>query len=396
MNQFDPKTEKFIHFRHQKGNKNSICGDYVLSVREDNKGNIWIGTWADGVTVYNPEKKTYEHFKNNPSDASSLSSNNAWTIFEDSDKNIWIGTYDGGLNLFNPDKNNFTRYMWDGQSYTHEGSNQTGINNNFINALSEDSYGNICISTNGGGLNFFNKKTKAFSHFVPNEKENSISDFNVYCTYEDRNRNLWFGTRKGLNFLDRKTNKFTVYTTADGLPSNLVYGILDDEKGNLWISSIKGLSRFNISSKTFKNFTKEDGLQSEEFREAAYFKSSSGTMYFGGIEGLNQFNPEDLQPLKFQPPLVITNFQVFNKDVPVAANEKDPSPLKINITETEAITLSHDQSVFSFEFASLNYVLPEKKQYAYMMQGFDNGWNYVGKRHTATYTNLDPKNMSLK
>jgi PAS domain S-box-containing protein len=193
----------------------------------------------------------------------------------------------------------------------------------------------------------------------------------------------------GLNSFDRKTNTFTVYTTKEGLPNNTVFGILEDNKKNLWISTNKGISRFNTATKTFKNFGIADGLQSNEFKEQAYCKARSGTMYFGGNNGFNQFSPYNIRDIAFDPPLVITGFQVFNKDVAIADENNHTSPLKKDITDTKEITLSHKSSVISFEFASLNYTSSEKKQYAYMLEGFDKTWNEVGTQRMATYTNLD-------
>lgn len=382
LNLFDPITGKFTCFKHEINEANSICGDHVLSVCEDRKGNLWIGTWGNGVTVFNRAKNTFKHFKNDPANSSSLSNNNAWAILEDKEKNIWIGTYGGGLNLFNPVTNSFTRYQYDA-------TDTTGINDNWINNLYEDSEGNIWVSTTGGGLNLFDKEMETFTHFVPDAEKNSIGNISVDGICEDRNKNLWIGTMSGLNFLDKKTNKFTVYTTSDGLPSNVIFGILKDKKGNLWLSTNKGISMFNPDSKVFKNYGVSDGLQSNEFKENAYCNSSSGAMYFGGNNGFNQFFPNNIKTIAFEPPLVITNFQVFNKDVPIAKNENDLSPLKKNIAETRDITLSYKNSVFSFQFATLNYTATERKRYAYMLEGFDKSWNEVGTQRTATYTNLD-------
>jgi len=119
-------------------------------------------------------------------------------------------------------------------------------------------------------------------------------------------------------------------------------------------------------------------------------------MYFGGNNGFNEFFPDSIKESSFDPPLAITDFRIFNKSIPVADNNDGSSPLKKNITETKSITIPYSSSVISFEFASLNYTTPEKKQYAYMLEGFDKDWNYVGNKHTATYTNLDPRNYIFK
>ncbi|MBC7886879.1 MAG: GHKL domain-containing protein [Ferruginibacter sp.] len=389
LNLFDAQNNNFTHFRHERDNDQSICGDYVLTACEDSKGNIWIGTWADGVTVFNPSNNTFKHFKNDPTNASSLSNNNAWNIFEDKDKNIWIGTFGGGLNLLNPDNKSFTHFQYDR-------NRSDGISSPYIMSIFEDSDGEMWVGTDGGGLNRYNKKAKNFSRFLHADKKNSISDNSLNAIFEDDNKNLWVGTRIGLNQFNKRTNRFTVYTVADGLPDNVIFGILEDDKRNLWISTNRGISCFNPVTKVFKNFGVSDGLQSNEFKGQAACKSTAGIMYFGGNNGFNQFSPGNIRAMAFEPPLVITKFQVFNKDVPIAINKNDPSTLKKSITETSSITLPYSNTVFSFEFATLNYTTSEKKRYAYMLEGFDKSWNEAGTNRIATYTNLDPGKYLFK
>lgn len=389
LNMFDPRTGNFTKYKNQQGNKNSICGDNVLHVLEDSKGNLWIGTWGNGITVFNRKKNTYRHFKNYPGDATSLGINHAWTIYEDSEKNIWVGTFGGGLNLYNPGSESFTQYV-------HHKNDAASISDNKVQSITEDNNGDLIIGTHGGGLNFFNKRTKKFRHFSHSENKDSISNDNVNCVYKDKMQNLWIATMGGLNYFDRSNNTFTTYTMTEGLPNNVVFGILDDAKGNLWISTNKGLARFNPKTKKFKNYAVSDGLQSNEFKEMAYCKTRSGEMYFGGNNGFNKFFPDNIKDHSFEPPLVLTDFQIFNKDVPVANDEKDPSPLKNSISLTREITLPYKYSVISFEFASLNYTTKEKKQYAYILEGFDDQWNNIGTKKSATYTNLAPGEYVFK
>ena len=390
LNLFDPVNNTFRHFKHQEGNKNSICGNYILTVLEDSKGNVWVGTWADGITVFNPRQNTYRHFKNNSADTTSLSNNNAWTIVEDRDKNIWVGTYGGGLNLFNPVSNSFTQFSQDKDP-------SSGTKNKKIYSIHEDSHGNLWLGTDGAGLTGFNKKTgQFFKTFMHDQNKTSISDNRINTIHEDKKGNFWISTSSGLNYFDTQKQQFTVYTTSDGLPNNMIFGIMEDEKDKLWVSTNRGISCFDPKTRVFKNFGTADGLQSYEFKEHAYCKTRSGVMYFGGIAGFNEFNPNHIRQDHFEPPLVITGLQIFNKEVSVAKDDKDPSPLKKGITETTAITVPYKNSVISFAFASLNYTATEKKQYAYMLEGFDKNWNEVGTKHTATYTNLNPGEYVFK
>ncbi|MEO6548958.1 MAG: two-component regulator propeller domain-containing protein [Ferruginibacter sp.] len=389
LNKFDPVHDKFTHFKHQKNNDQSLAGDFVLTSFEDSNGEIWIGTWGAGISVYNPVKNTFRHFKNNPADKSSLNNNNAWTIYEDSEKNIWIGTFGAGLDLLNADRSSFTHFQ-----FNKNDSNSISSNN--VVFTFEDSDKALWVCTDGGGLNLFNKKKKTFTHFTLNTSGNSISSNSINSMMEDSHGDFWIGTRTGLSKYNKSTKHFTVYTTADGLPDDLVFAVLEDKRGNLWISTNRGISRFDRRTKSFKNFGITDGLQSNEFKSQAACKSRSGLMYFGGNNGFNEFSPESILPIAFEPSLVITNLQISNKDVLIGFGENDPSPLRKSISETKSITLPYSRSVFSLEFASLNYTASEKRQYAYMLENFDKDWNETGRARTATYTNLNPGRYVFK
>lgn len=389
LNLFNKQTGNFTHYMHQNGNSNSLGGNYVLNICEAADGNIWAGTWGDGVTVFNKNKNTYQHYTYEASNPNSLSSNNAWVIYEDREKNIWVGTYGGGLNLFNPSTNSFTRFMFDE-------ADPQAINSINIHSIYEDRDGNLWIGTDGGGLNLFNRQTKTFTHYVHSDNKNSIAGNSAGTIYEDENKNLWIGTMDGLSCFSKQTGKFTNYTISDGLPANNIFGILEDKNKNLWISSSHGISEFNPSTKTFKNFNAADGLQGDEFKEMAFCKDHSGIMYFGGNNGFNVFDPSSIKPSPFEPPLLLTGFKIFNKEVPVAVTDKDKSPLKQDISLTKSVKIPYSSSDIEFEFASLNYTSGQKKQYAYKLEGFDKNWIEAGEKRTAAYTNLDPGTYAFK
>lgn len=382
---YDRITGNFKHFRHEEGNKNTIAGNNVLSVLEDSYQNLWVGTYGNGVTVISRNKKTYKHYKNDPANPNSLGSNNGWAIYEDREKDIWIGTPMNGVSRYDRKNDHFIQYN----------QQKSNLSENNVISIYEDSDGFIWIGTDRGGLNRLDKQTNKIVQFRQDDHKNSLSNNSINSFYEDKNGNLWIGTNNGLNCLNRRTDFFTSYGMTDGLPHEKIVGILEDAKGNLWISTRKGISKFNLTTKTFKNFDVGDGLQGDEFKQA-YCKTRSGTMYFGGSNGFNEFFPDSIKSNPFDPSLVLTNFQIFNKQVPVAHNRDDPSPLKKSITEAKEIILPYSSSVISFEFATLNYVSRDKKQYAYRLDGFDNNWNEVGTQHTATYTNLDPGKYVLK
>jgi ligand-binding sensor domain-containing protein/signal transduction histidine kinase len=390
MNLFDTKKGTFTAYKHDPFNKNSICGNYVLKIFEDSEGNLWIGTWGDGLTVFNKEKNTFKHFKYDPANVKGLRNPHVWAITEDNEKNIWIGTFGGGLSQYDRKNDNFINYY-------KNAANPASLSSDYVKNIYEDKEGNLWISANGSGLELFDKKTKTFTHFSHEDGKNSISNNDIYSITEDGEGNLWIGTSLGLNKMNKKTRQFTNYYIKDGLPGNSTTGVLFDTKGNLWISTFNGLSRFNPATGSFKNFDINDGLQSNEFKGNSCYKTRSGKMYFGGINGFNGFFPDSIKENKYEPSLVFTDFQLFNKQVQISETGDDnKAPLKQSITETKELVLSYDQSVITFEFASLNYVFENKKRYSYMLEGFDKDWNDIGTKHSANYTNLDPGIYILK
>lgn len=385
LNLYDPVTKNYMHYLHDEKNSNSICSNYVLTVCEDSKGNVWIGSWGNGITMFNPKKNTYRHFKYNPHNSSCISSNNIWAITEDEEQNIWAGSYEEGLNLFNPSTNSFTHF--EDSKYTL---------GKHILCMSADKKGNIWIGTDGGGINIFNRKSRTFTNLLHQDSGNSISDNRINNLYFDANDNIWISTMSGLSFYDTQNKVIKNFNTEKGLPNNVIFGVAEDINKNFWISSNRGLSKFDTHTQKFKNFTPADGLQSYEFKSHAVLKTRSGAMYFGGINGFNEFFPDKIKEYNIEIMPVFTGLEIFNTKIQIAKSSSDPSPLKMDIAETKEIILSYNQSVISFEFASLNYAARANKQYSYKMEGFDEDWNYVQSKNSATYTNLDPGSYTLK
>jgi len=388
LNMFDPSGGNFQYFTH-RSNSPGIAGNYVLSVNEDHEDNLWIGTWGDGITLFNTKQQTYRHLKNQPGNPASLSSNYAFFIYRDSRNRMWVGTYGGGLNLYNSRTNGFERFV--------NGAPQS-ISSNYILAIEEDQNGDIWIGTDGGGINKYNNDG-TFTAFtqskVMSKGSDRLSNNTVSSIWKDKKGNLWLGTSFGLNCFNPGglTNK--AYFSEDGLANDAVGAVLGDLKGFIWISTNKGLSKLDPEKHIFTNYSTADGLQADEFKYARCI-DHRGHMYFGGRNGFNVFNPARIKSIAFDPPLVFTNFQLFNRDVNIARDNNDSSPLKTSVSIAKRIVLSHQQSSFSFEFASLNYTSGEKKQYAYKLEGYDNQWHTLGTRNSLTYTNLDPGSYILK
>src|SRR5262249_7073361 len=223
-------------------------------------------------------------------------------------------------------------------------------------AMAEDRQGVLWLGSNKLGLYRFNPATGQFTVYSSNpDVANSLSNNRVTSVHIDRSDGIWVGTQNGLDKLDPKTGTFTVYYERDGLAGNVVSCILEDERGNLWMSTNKGVSRFDPVRKTFKNYTVSDGLPGLDLTGwMAGFKSPSGEMFFGGFSGATAFYPDKVVDSTYVPQIIFTDFRLSGTPVEVGA----ASPLEKSITYTPALTLSHEQNIFSLEFAALSYFKP--------------------------------------
>jgi len=390
LNKFDRKKNTFIHYKQDRNKPQSLSVNSIRSIYEDHSGELWIGTYGLGLNKFDREKETFVRYKYDSNDPNSLSDNAVFSIYEDRSGVLWIGTLEGGLNKFIREKETFVHY-------TNNPDDSKSLSDNRVESIYEDRTGVLWIGTYGGGLNKFDREKETFIHYTHNPDDpKSLSDNTVFSIYEDQSGEIWIGTSGGLNKFDRERDTFKHYREKDGLPNDVIYGILEDDQGYLWMSTNRGLARFNPEIEIFKNYDVKDGLQSNEFNQNAFYKSRSGEFFFGGNNGFNAFCPDSLKDNPHIPSIIITDFKIFNKSVPIfKGNSSEESPDSIfldkHISETDELNLSYRESVFSFEFVALDFRIPEKNKYAYMMEGFDKGWNYTdSKKRSATYTNLDP------
>jgi signal transduction histidine kinase/ligand-binding sensor domain-containing protein/DNA-binding response OmpR family regulator len=389
LNKFDRKKGSFTHYKQQPIGKNGLTGNYVLTTSQHPDGKLWIGTWGDGYSIYNPKTGLFNNFKKNPSNPAGLSGNNIYCILHTKDQNTWIGTFNDGLNLYDRKTGHFKHYMFNP-------TNPESISSNDIYDLCEDNNGNLWIGTNGNGLDQLNIKTGHFNHFRHLADQNSLSNNTVVDILLDRKGNIWICTIGGLNLFDSKTKHFTVFTKKDGLASDIVYAIKEDNNGRFWISTNSGLSMYDPITKRFKNYTTEDGLQGNEFKPHSALKTTDGQLYFGGVNGFNAFYPQQvLKPGAFSP-MVVTSFLVFNKPLSRIVNTGNETSLAQDISDTKNITLSYKQSTISLEYAALDFGSALIKKYAFILEGFDSEWSYVGARNTASYTNLPAGHYQFK
>jgi len=388
LERFNKKNRTFKHYIHNPIDKTTIGSNAIVTINKDAMGTLWVGGWNSGLNRFNYKNESFTRYYRGPNDISSVDIKHVFAINPAPNGNLWLGTIYNGLILFKPDSGIVENFN----------PANSDITSNYVEAIMQAKDGSFWLSSNVS-LDRFDPKTKTFFHFRPNPNDSaSIKSNMIFSMNEDSKGNIWIGTNAGLHLYNKATNGFKTYLTNDGLPDNSIKSINEDNRGNLWLGTNKGLSEFINGTTTpakpiFKNFTIEDGLQGNEFWRNSSYKSPEGLMYFGGTNGFNVFNPDSITETNHIINVVFVDFLVFNK--PVSIDEKD-SPIKQSISLADEITLNHAQSVFSFRYVAINYISPQKTQYAYMMEGFEEKWNYVGERREATYTNLDPGEYTFK
>ena len=388
LNRFDPRAGRFTRYQHDPDDPTSLSLNQLVALYEDAGGALWVGTWGAGLAKLDRATGTFTHYRHHPDDPTSLSGNLILSIVGAEAGGLWIGTWGGGLSRFDPTTETFTRYQ-------HDPHNPASLPDNRVTALYADAAdGTLWVGLAGVGMARFDALTGNFTRYAYNAADpDSLSPGSALDIYRDTAGTLWVAMETGLNKFDPQTERFTHYTERDGLPGNYITFILEDtvpaEQGGpyLWIGTNNGLTRFNPRAGEFRAYDHHDGLQGLGFRRLARARSDTGTLYVGGDNGFNVFDPAALTDNPYVPPVVLTDFQLFNRPVPIGGD----SPLQQHIRLTRDIILDYDQSVFSLAFAALDYTAPQRNRYAYMMEGVDPDWVYVGSdRRFATYTNLRP------
>ena len=413
ISRFNPNSN-FTHFKLDPYEDNSISGNVIHGIYEDDDKTLWIGTNESGVNVINGESIKHLNkensnivsdlieditgFKNyifigtneglsvlvkndktaknytitNYTTKDGLPSNKIRSLFIDSKGYLWIGT-NKGLAILDTNNNKIIdiTYILD----------EMGVSDKFIRAVYEDSKGNYYIGCFlEGGLIKINPNTKEYKIYKNIENDDSsISNNSIRYINEDLYGNILVGTSHGINILNLSTDKFNHYTEKDGLINNTIYGILVDKNNGIWMSTNAGISKLSTEDATFKNFTITDGLQSNEFNGRACFKSKDGNMYFGGINGFNVFNSQDIELSTFEPKVIFDNFEING------TNKKDISNIKFKSNENN----------IKINFFTNDYKNTKTTQYYYKLEGLENEWNMTNS-NSLVFANLGSGDYTLK
>jgi signal transduction histidine kinase/ligand-binding sensor domain-containing protein len=373
LDYLDPGTGRVMRAPPSGRKHQIISSKTILALLDDSDGYVWAGTDGEGLYRLDPSRKKWERIPLHRLKGEMIGPDNIIWLCESKNGLLWIGTLGGGLIRMNRSTLEHARYMR--TSRTAPGQ----LSGNYVYSLLEDHDGRLWIGTWGAGISVLDPHTGSIMTYQHDEADpRSLAQNSILAFHEDRKGVLWVATLGGgLDAFERSTNSFIHTTEADGLPNNVINGILEDSAGNLWLSTNRGICRFNPQARTFHTYDVGDGLQSMEFNQGAFCKARDGTLYFGGVNGLNSFSPAYLPSDTIPPPVHITRCMVFDR------------PLQLP-PEPQSLELSYDQNFVSLEFTALDFTAPEKNAYRYMMEGLDRDWVSCSSRRYASYANLPP------
>ena len=383
VNLYDPKTNIISHFTKEENRMPN--SSVAKSVFVDSKSRIWVGSFGGGVSVFDSKMNHIRNFSvaNN---ANRIESEHVWCIAEDEDHRIWLGTMSNGVERISSDLNKIEHYPF----YV---AGNSGLRAPRINTIHIDRNKKLWVVSET--LHYFDETLNKFVEYsFPGVQLPS----NIHDICEDQSGNLWVGGDDAAFYKIpfNRSEKPEIYPASAGWYGNNVISIQNDNNGNIWLATNVGISCMVIkaSSNAFLNFDIHDGVQPGQFNISSKYKDQEGFIYFGSTVGFQKFHPDQIILNKHLPKVSISDIRVFNEPLSNILKYKKSRAVFWN---DSTIQLNYDEKMISIEFAGLDFVLPEKNKFAYILEGFDKNWNYSHAGiHMATYTNLDPGTYTFK
>ena len=366
--------KEFVVYRHDPSQPKSLPDNAVYTVFYDTHDRMHIGM-KSGLCLFD---KKLQEFIPDPV-ATAFMPKGVHTILQDNKGQYWFATHSNGIQKYDPSTGEW-------QSYHYEVSRPEGLPDDRVFSMIQDHLGDIWIGMQNRGLCRLNASTGQFTCFEHNANDfASLPDNGVYDLYEDRSGHLWVATENGLAVKSPDNDAFTTYTTQDGLSNNDVFSITPDLQGVLWLMTNNGLSKMDPVTHAFQNYFINDGLPSNSLPGSALV-TPDGRLYFGTMGMITYCHPSSMKLNTHRPPVIITNFRIFDRDVPLLREKGHIMP----------IHLSYRNNMITFDFAALNFTNTSLNQYAYQLEGFNEQWISSGTHQSATFTNLDGGTYTFK
>ena len=416
LNVLFARPNPFDLYTYRPGQPTGLLAATVATVAADSLGNVWVGS-TQGLSYLNRKTNTYRHFRHQPGNPHTLPGNDITYLYLLSENTLLVTIWNKGTFLIDPRTGQVQKHLQLlGPGLLHtitpaQGGKAWGANKQgerwlidrqtgqltpagqlveasiSLTSLLETTDGTLWGGTFGNGLTEWPPQNGAVRHHDGNRRAGSLYDNHVTCLFEDRRHQLWVGTMNGLHRYDPCSHHFALITTDNGLPNDAIMSIGQDRNGNLWVATNNGLCRLSEAGHVVRTYRRDDGLVGNDFTEGAVSQSADGTMFWGGKHGLTVFRPNQLNVPEPPVPVYLTELKLFNRPVLPGATD---SPLTHALADTKAMTLRYSQSVITLDFAAVLFQAHRNVRYAYRLDGFEEGWNYVGAQHSATYTNQSP------
>lgn len=415
VNIYNPNQSAFELVQHEINNQNSLNNNFVRAFLEDKKGNWWFGT-EKGVSKFDKNKNRWTHYFNEKGKNEILGNNAVLSLAEDNDGNIWIGTYSGGVTRLNPNTGQTTIFK-------NNTRNPNALGTNFIYCIHKDKNGDLWFGGIRGKVAKYNKETNSFQRYEVNAvfdisetsngdlyfgtpsdmfllsienqqiKRLGLEGFNnllIVALHNDNDGNIWIGTQSnGLLKYEIATQKVTQYLKKDGLPSNIVVGILEDENARIWVSTSRGISC--LDNGVFYNYDNQNGLGDLEFNIRSGGKTSDARFIFGGQNGFTLFAPKDFKNTNVEAPrLYFSDFKIGNQSVFPNFPNAEIAPINLPIDAAKTVVLDYTQNAFSFDFSAIDYSIASKHKYRWRLKRLEKDWSPATTNQTAVYTNINP------
>ena len=411
VNYMSLDLSRFTESYYPLQSKNSLKGKAVREICQDERGHVWIGTEDAGLNCFDPQTKTILPVN------VQLDHYNVHGMEVIGDE-LYIGVFSGGLNIYNLQTGKTSHYYISDDRYNVDNSiyaichdskkriwictqsgvywfhRQTGnfqlvegLEGIYVHNICEDSAGNIWLATMGKSLMCYtaNGKVECYQDFLLKSLGRIIT--RILSVYEDKEKRLWIGTSGNGLICYSPGSKLVIHYSIDtGLPDNTAYQAIQDILGDVWVGTNRGLVRISPSTGNIRVFTKSDGLLSNQFNYNSAFCDSYGRLYFGTISGLSVIDPSGIKDNLSFPPVFLTGFQLYNKEVFPGGN----SPLKQSITRTQVLELDYNQNFIGFDYAVLRYGVSQRNMCYVKLEGVDKDWVLVSDMPHISYSNLHP------
>lgn len=339
-------------------NASNSISSTIMSIVETSKGEMWLGSYLHGLALINKNTGECTYFNEKPENlAGSTFENKINAMIIDGNNRLWIGTHGEGVFVFDTNTLQYIKHY----SFPY-------ITNNWINCLYNDKSGSIWIGTHKG-FSVINTTTNHVENFSENNPV--IPGKVIYSITQDRKGKMWIGSTEGIAILNYPQKTTRKLNTENGLASDVICGIVEDSGGNMWMSTHNGISKYNVDKNTFTNYYSSDGLQGNEFTKGAFFKTGNGEIFFGGINGVTSFFPEQIKEGRESVKLYVTALNIGDREVFNNREKKNPNRF---ISDLDTIFLDYKDNIFNLEFSTFNYGVAEQVHYRYKMEGLNDTW----------------------